>query len=919
MSELRGSVQPSFSLDPALAALGAIENLWLITATIMVLFMQAGFLMLEAGNVRSKNTINVAQKNITDLIVCGCVFLLVGAPLMFGAGSSGFFGFGGYELGDVKTRLMFMYQFAFCATAATIISGAVSERMNFSAYLLLIFCMAGLIYPAFGHLAWGSALIEGNPAFLADLGFLDYAGSTVVHVIGGGAALAAVMVIGPRLGRYGADGAIVKIRGHSTVLSNFGTMVLMVGWIGFNAGSSNPNSPLFSQIILNTIVAFCFGGAAGLVYSSIKLRGKTHPRTSTNGILGGLVAITAGCAYVNMYAAAAIGLMGGLTAVSMADSLAKKFQIDDPVDAIAVHLFSGIVGTLLVALFAAPEFLTGSRFVQFAIQTGGALMAFAWSFSLTFVALKILSKFIDVRVSPEAEQIGLNLSEHDDEFDNVGAEQLLRNKSILESGMGQLRDEVSDENTDPNTQINALNRIVENAKSTSVSFLKAQAEIEELSAFDQLTQLSSRKAFGLAAKQILETASQKGENFTILYSDLDGFKAINDGFGHHAGDKVLQSISTRLLEAAGPDAEVSRFGGDEFVILLPGVADSEDEDGKVVKIIKSINEVIKVDELELFVGISIGAAVFPQDGETLDELILKADMALYDAKARGKGRCVRFAQSMQDRAQRRRDLETDMRAGIERGEFFAHYQPLISLRDSQLIGFEALMRWNHPMHGMLMPDEFIPIAESTGLIVPLSETLVNDTCKLATEWPLVQGRPLNVSVNISPVQFVRCDVVAMIKYALAASGLAPERLEIEVTENMLIANVEETKLILKEVSKLGVRVAVDDFGTGYSSLTHLQNFPVNCLKVDRAFIKEIEANKSDHRIAKAIVDLGKSLGMTIVAEGVETEGQRALLQELECDQMQGFLFSPPVSVAQTLNIICQANGEDAPTELEQTA
>ena len=919
MLELRGSVQPSFSLDPALAALGAIENLWLMTATIMVLFMQAGFLMLEAGNVRSKNTINVAQKNITDLIVCGCVFLLIGAPIMFGAGSTGLFGFGGYDLGDVKTRLMFMYQFAFCATAATIISGAVSERMNFSAYILLIFCMAGLIYPVFGHLAWGNTLIPDNPAFLADLGFLDYAGSTVVHVIGGGAALAAALVLGPRLGRYKADGSISKIRGHSTVLSNFGTMVLMIGWIGFNAGASNPNSPLFSQIVLNTIVAFSFGGAAGLIYSAIQSKGKTHPRTSANGILGGLVAITAGCAFVNMYAAAAIGLAGGLTAVYSADLLSKKLRVDDPVDAIAVHLGSGFVGTLLVAIFAASEFLTGSRLEQLLIQASGSTMAFVWSFAVTFVALKVIAMFVKVRVSPEAEQIGLNLAEHDDEFDSVGAEQLLKDKAVLESGVTNLTDEVSDSTIDPNTQLNALTRIVANAKTTSVNYAKAQSEIEELGAFDQLTQLSSRKSFCEATRQAIEKAAESGEKITILYSDLDGFKAINDGFGHHAGDLVLQSIAARLLDHAGVNATVSRFGGDEFVLMLPGLADGSDPDDTVNEIIKAINEVIRLEELELFVGISIGAAVYPQDGESLDELILKADMALYDAKARGKGRCVRFHQSMQERAQRRRELETDMRAGIDRDEFFAHYQPLISLRDNQLNGFEALMRWEHPVHGMLMPDEFISIAESTGLIVQLSETLVNNACQLASEWPLVQGKPLTVSVNISPVQFARCDVVDMIQKALDNSGLAAERLEIEVTENMLIENVEETKLILKEISKLGVRVAVDDFGTGYSSLTHLQNFPVNCLKVDRAFIKEIEANKSDHRIAKAIVDLGKSLGMTIVAEGVETEGQRALLKELECDQMQGFLFSPPVSVAQTLNIICKANGDEDEVELEQTA
>ena len=919
MSELRGSVQPSFSLDPALAALGAIENLWLITATIMVLFMQAGFLMLEAGNVRSKNTINVAQKNVSDLIVCGCVFLLIGAPIMFGAGVSGLFGFGGFDLGDTKTRLLFMYQFAFCATAATIISGAISERMNFSAYLLLILCVAGLVYPTFGHLVWGNVLIPDNPAFLTDWGFLDYAGSTVVHVIGGASALAAVMVVGPRIGRYASDGSLVKIRGHSSVLSNFGTMVLMIGWIGFNAGSANPNTPLFSQIVLNTIVAFCFGGAAGLTYSSIKLKGKTHPRTSTNGILGGLVAITAGCAYVNMYGAVIIGLVGGLTAVVLADVLSQRFRIDDPVDAIAVHLGSGLIGTLMVAFFAAPEFINGSRLIQLMIQSASSLLAFAWAFGFVFVALKIIGKFMQVRVSAEAEQIGLNLSEHDDEFDNVGAQELLKQKSVQESGVGGMLDKVSDDSKDPNTQINALNRIVQNAKSTTANYAKAQSEIEDLAAYDQLTHLSNRTAFSLAANAALKNAEDTDQKYTVLYSDLDGFKAVNDGFGHHSGDMVLQQIATRLIEAAGPKAEISRFGGDEFVILLPGVPNDHSCHQKIDGIIQSIKEVIKIDDLELYVGISIGASVFPEDGTSLDELILKADMALYDAKARGKGCCVRFAKAMQERAQRRRNIETDMRAGIERDEFYAEYQPLISLQNNNLTGFEALMRWNHPSHGVLMPDEFIPIAEATGLIVQLSEKLVNDTCKLASEWPNVDGKPLNVSVNISPVQFIRCDLVEMIETALANSGLAAERLEIEVTENMLIENVDDTTAILNTISKLGVRVAVDDFGTGYSSLTHLQNFPVDCLKMDRTFVKEIEANKSDHRIAKAIVELGKSLDLTIVAEGVETEGQRSLLKELDCDQMQGFLFSPPVSTAKTLSLICQANGVETIEELEQSA
>lgn len=278
----------------------SIQELWLLTATIMVMCMQAGFLMLEAGSVRSKNTINVAQKNIADFVVCGCMFLIVGGPIMFGVsvpGTMGLFGFGGIDFGDNTTRLKFLYQFAFCATAATIISGAVAERMTFNAYIVLTAIMAALIYPVFGHLVWGNALIAGNPAFLSDLGFLDYAGSTVVHTIGGMAALAAVLVVGARHDRFDEQGEAIEIRGHSTVLGNFGTMVLMFGWIGFNAGGADPASGLISQIVLNTIVAMTFGGGAGMIYGLWSSKGKTRPRVSTNGILGGLVAVTAGCAY----------------------------------------------------------------------------------------------------------------------------------------------------------------------------------------------------------------------------------------------------------------------------------------------------------------------------------------------------------------------------------------------------------------------------------------------------------------------------------------------------------------------------------------------------------------------------------------------------------------------------------------------
>ncbi len=911
MTELRGAIQPSFSLDPAMAALAAIENLWLITATALVLFMQAGFLMLEAGSVRSKNTINVAQKNMADLLVCGLVFFLFGSVVMFGAGTTGFFGFGGFSLDDSQTRFSFMYQFAFCATAATIVSGAVSERMTFAAYMILTALIAGLIYPVFGHLVWGGVLISGNPAFLADIGFLDFAGSTVVHVIGGAAALAAVTLIGPRLGRFDDNGRPISIRGHSSVLSNFGVMVLVIGWIGFNAGAASPTSPIFSTIVLNTMAALVFGGIAGLLYSAWRDKGRTHPRTSGNGILGGLVAITAGCAYVDVPGAALIGFAGGLGAVTLGDLLLKRFKIDDPVDVISVHLGAGIIGTLLLAFLAAPEHIAGSRLTQFAIQCAGTFMAFGWSFAITRIGLGIVQQFIPLRVSSEAEQLGLNLAEHDDEFDAASAQYLMNQRKKKESGIGKVGEGYEESTVDQNTQINALTRIVEGAKQTRVEAVQAQNEIEELATRDHLTRLLNRTAFKNLASVKLQQAEKDAGECTVFYMDLDGFKRINDGFGHSVGDQVLGVVSQRISHACGSEAILARFGGDEFVLHMDSDKEHSPPTWETLgqKIVNVVSEKITIGELELHLGISVGAAVYPHHGKSLEKLIVHADMALNAAKIRGKGRCVSFESQMADQAQRRKELEHDMRVGMSRGEFFAHYQPQKLLETGKLSGFEALMRWEHPVHGMIMPGEFIPIAESTGLIVPLSEQLICAACVHASQWPMVDGKHLSVSVNVSPSQFLRSDVPNMLKAALKGSGLAPELLEIEITESMLIENVPHVKAALEEIGAQGIHVAVDDFGTGFASLTYLQEFPINRIKVDRSFVKDLESNVADQRITKAIVDLGRGLGLTVVAEGVETEGQRRKLHELHCDHMQGYLYSPPVPLASALQLIVEANLE----------
>jgi len=888
----------------------AINELWLLLAIALVLFMQPGFLMLEAGSVRSKNTINVAQKNIADLIVCGCVFFLIGGQLMLGAGTSGWFGFGGFDLETNPNKLIYLYQFAFCATAATIISGAVAERMAFRGYIFLTCLISAVTYPLFAHLVWGKALLPDNASFLTDIGFLDFAGSTVVHVIGGSAALAAVLIIGPRRDRFDGAGNVVKIRGHSSVLSNFGTLLLVVGWMGFNAGSSTPGTSEFVSIVFNTLIALAFGGAAGFIFGAWKTGWKTHPKASSAGILGGLVSITAGCAYVNFYGAAIIGLIGGFVAVFMAHTLLDKYKIDDPIDAIATHGFAGIVGTLLVALLARPEHITGTRISQFLIQLGGTSMAVVWSFGTTFLFLKLVSKFIAIRVTPEEEEIGLNIAEHDDSFDGGTLDKLIKEKSTKESDLSSIEHSGTDDSiVDPNNQLNTLSRIVDNAKTAQLKVAVVEHERDILASRDPLTGLHNRVSFRRELRSLASLRREEHQGMVIIYADLDGFKAINDSFGHDVGDRVLKVVSERIQSSLTGSSIIARFGGDEFVFQLNVDLRKDGEDWQTIcdRLINNISKTIMLDNLELHVGVSLGVSLFPVHGSNLDDLITNSDMALYEAKAKGKGCWVIFEQSMHEKAMRRKRLETDMRRGKDRGEFYFDYQPQVSVKTGQLFGFEALMRWNHPEFGLISPVEFIPIAEETGLIVQLSERLIRDACSTAMEWPLLHGRRCRVSVNISPVQFQRSNVAEMLKTILEETKLPANLLEIEVTEGTLIKNKEETTKVLQKVRDLGIAIAIDDFGTGYSSMSYLQEFPVDRLKVDRSFVMSLESEEADQRIAKTIIDLGRSLGFGVVAEGVEQEGQRKILELLECDEMQGYLCSPPVSRAESLAFIMRAS------------
>lgn len=407
---------------PAVAAIGQelirfrddLNAVWLTVATALVFSMQGGFLLLEAGMVRAKNSINVAQKNLCDFVLASCGFYLFGFAIMFGPGGSALIGdpFFSVADGDFPLLSFFAFQLVFCGTAATIVSGAVAERTPFYTYLIITVLVSTVVYPVYGHWAWGNIFFSDSTAFLADRGFIDFAGSTVVHATGGWVALAAIIVIGPRRGKFGRGGLPRSIPGHNAVLMSLGAIILWVGWIGFNAGSSLVGSLDFARIISNTIVAGAFSGFAGLVVGWIT-DGRAQPDRTINGVLAGLVAITAGCDAVGTQAAIIIGLSAGVLVTFSANVIERVFKLDDVVGAVSVHGTCGVWGVIMAGVFAMDEkLLADSRIDQILVQVEGAVIHFVWAFGVTLAVLSAIRMAIPLRVGSDVEDRGLDLVEH---------------------------------------------------------------------------------------------------------------------------------------------------------------------------------------------------------------------------------------------------------------------------------------------------------------------------------------------------------------------------------------------------------------------------------------------------------------------------------------------------------------------------
>ena len=418
---------------------------------------------------------------------------------------------------------------------------------------------------------------------------------------------------------------------------------------------------------------------------------------------------------------------------------------------------------------------------------------------------------------------------------------------------------------------------------------RSEAKIAHMAVHDTLTGLPNRVLLNEQLEQAL-TRAKRGEIVATHVLDLDHFKHVNDTLGHPAGDKLLRMVADRLRGLLRDTDTVARMGGDEFAIVQVAIAAPTDATALAHRIIAVVSEPYDVEGHQVVIGASIGIAVGPSDGVSSDEIMRNADLALYRAKGDGRGAFRFFEPEMDAQMQARRALECDLRKALPASEFELYYQPVVDLLTNKISGFEALIRWHHPQRGLVAPGTFIPLAEETGLIVPLGEWAIRQACATAASWPA----NLKIAVNFSPAQFRSPGLLQAIINALAASGLAPERLELEITETILLQDSEATLATLYQLRDLGVRIVMDDFGTGYSSLSYLQSFPFDKIKIDRSFVKDIADNPGSLNIVRAVAALAKGLGMSTTAEGVETAEQLDSIRTEGCSEMQGFLFSRPV-------------------------
>lgn len=460
--------------------------------------------------------------------------------------------------------------------------------------------------------------------------------------------------------------------------------------------------------------------------------------------------------------------------------------------------------------------------------------------------------------------------------------------------------------------VELLQRLAENVSFALENFdradekTKADERIEYLASHDSLTGLPNRETFNGLLRHAIEAAFRHQRQFAVLFIDLDRFKVINDSLGHDVGDILLIEIAGRLRQSLRASDVVARLGGDEFVVILEEAAERDDVERIARDVLSGLGQPSQLSGHECHTTASIGIAMYPSDGVDVQTLTKNADMAMYLAKEDGKNGFRFFTKEIKAQSIERLTLESALRRALDRNQFELHYQPKVDMATGQITGVEALLRWTHPSLGVLPPMQFIPLAEETGLIVPIGRWVLKEACVQNMAW---QGRglpPISMAVNLSPRQFADEHLLDDIDEALVASGMSPVLLQLEVTESMVMRNVPRAVKVLDSIQSRGIRLAIDDFGTGYSSMSLMKQFPIDTIKIDRSFVRDLPNDTEDQAIAQAIISMGKALGMTVVAEGVETAEQEAFLRDHACDEMQGYLFSKPLPSLQMADLLRSA-------------
>lgn len=477
-------------------------------------------------------------------------------------------------------------------------------------------------------------------------------------------------------------------------------------------------------------------------------------------------------------------------------------------------------------------------------------------------------------------------------------------KEDIIRGIGAGADDYITKPFDAN-ELNARLRAGKRILDLQAELITTRESLRVQATHDPLTGLPNRLLFSDRLTQRLAQARRVGQSLAVMYLDLDRFKIINDTLGHNFGDLLLQGVAERLTACLRDTDTLARMGGDEFTVILADVEQPEEAAVVARKILDALSGPFFLGGREFFITASVGISIYPADGADVETLVKNADSAMYQAKEDGRNRYHLFTESLNAAALETMTLENSLRKALEREEFLVYYQPRVDIETGRVLGSEALVRWQHPELGIVAPAQFIPLAEETGLIIPISELVLQAACEQNKRWQDMGCEPISVSVNVSARQFQQDKLVRSVTKALNRSGMQPHYLDLELTESALMQDPDAAVAILLELRDMGVHISVDDFGTGYSSLSYLKRFPINSVKIDRSFVRDITTNPDDAAIAGAVIAMAHSLKLTVTAEGVETLEQLEFLRSLQCDEMQGYFVSPPVPADDLMQVIRQ--------------